>query len=436
MTDDPRIPRGRLQRLGKLAALGAKVGGGLVRAKTKDLLGGDGDPRVETARRMLETLGEMKGAALKLGQTISLGADSLPPEVKDVVSRMFSQAPTLPWPEIRAQLEAELGRPVHEAFASIEETPFAGASIGQVHRARLHDGAEVAVKVQYPAVAGALEEDMKNAALVVKTLKFGGSLLDGQEYFEELRRELLLELDYRREASLIDEFRGYLQRFPLLVVPHVHPEVSTAKVLVTDRLEGPTLHAYCQQIDGKPAAERFAIGQRLVEAVYGPFFFDHVIYADTHPGNFLVLPDAKLGVVDFGSVKRLSPAFWGCYHEAFSAGLQGGHPDLPTLMRRGGFTIETSDEEARRVSDEIATIVGLPLQGPYDFGEDRMVPELLALKNRHFLALARIRPPPEAILFYRSVAGLAYNLRQLKARGDFRPFFADTLRELAGRPSA
>lgn len=428
MSENSGIPRGRLQRLGKLASLGAKVSSDLVRAKSRELLGGDGDPRVEAARRLLSTLGEMKGAALKLGQTISLGSDSLPPEVRQVVSRMFSQAPTLPFPEIRAQLERELRRPLHEAFAAIEESPFAGASIGQVHRAKLHDGTDVAVKVQYPEVAGALEEDLKNAAIVVKTLKLGGSLLDGEEYFDELRRELLLELDYRREARLLEEFRGYYARYPLLVVPKVHPEVSAERVLVTDRLDGVTLDKWVQREPEASEERRFALAMRLVEAVVGPFFHDHVIYADTHPGNFLVLPDGRVGVVDFGSVKRLSDGFWGCYHEAFVEGLhRGGHPDLPGLLRRGGFRLSLPDAEAKEVADEIATIVGKPLQGPWDFGDDGMVRELYELKGRRMLQLAKMRPPPEAILFYRAFAGLAYNLRQLRAKGDFRPFFRDVL---------
>lgn len=430
MDDGPRIPRGRIRRLGKLASLGASVGGKLVKSRAKALLGGEGDPKVEAARRVLETLGEMKGAALKLGQTLSLGSDTLPPEVRKVVARLFSQAPTLPFEDIAKVIEAELGKHPHELFASFEEAPFAGASLGQVHRARLRSGEEVAVKVQYPGVAAALGEDLKNAETMVKALGIGGSLLDGRDYFDELKREISAELDYRRELVLLEEFRGYLARFPMLVVPKAYPELCAGKVLVLERLEGPTLHAYCQDLAGKSAEERFAVGLRLCEAIYGPFLFHRAIHGDTHPGNFVVLPEGRLGVLDFGSVKHLSERFWRCYRDAFAAGLAGEKPDLLTLIQRGGFTVTIPPEKARPLLDEIAHIVARPLHGPYDFGADTMVEELLALKNRAVLDLARMRPPPEAILFYRAIGGLSYNLRSLKASGDFRPFFREALAEL------
>ncbi len=425
------IPTGRLKRLGKVIGLTARVGTGLMAGRAKRLLGGEGDPKIEAARRVLETLGELKGAALKLGQALSLASDRLPPEVRDVVSRLFSQAPTLPFEQIAAVVAQELGAPPAEVFANFEETPFAGASLGQVHRARLHSGEEVAVKVQYPGVATALENDLQNAQSLVRALGLGGNLLDRREYVEELRREVLHELDYQRELTQAESFRGFFARWPDLVVPRAFPSLCTAKVLVSERLEGPTLHAYAQRAGELSGEVRFEVGERLVRAVFGPFLFHRVIHGDAHPGNFVILDGGRrLGVLDYGSAKHLSERFWGCYVSAFAEALNGRHPDVYTLLKQGGFTFAMPDERARAFLDELSHIVGGPLRGPYDFGRDAMLEDLLALKRRNVVDLLRVRPPVEALLFYRAIAGLGHNLRMLKASGDFRPFFARSLQEL------
>jgi predicted unusual protein kinase regulating ubiquinone biosynthesis (AarF/ABC1/UbiB family) len=425
------IPKGRLRRLGKVVGLTARVGTGLMAGRAKRLLGGDGDPRVEAARKVLETLGELKGAALKVGQALSLASDQLPPEVREVVSRLFSQAPKLPYERIAEVIQQELGAPPEQVFASFEPVPFAAASLGQVHRAQLKSGEDVAVKVQYPGVAAALEQDLQNAESLVRALGVGTSLLDRREYIEEIRREVMLELDYRREQERAEDFRTYFARWPDLVVPRAHPSLCTAKVLVLERLEGPTLHAYAQNAEERPSQERFEVGERLVRAVFGPFLFHRVIHGDAHPGNFIVLDGGRrLGVLDYGSAKSLSEQFWQCYVGAFADAIAGRHPDVYGELLRGGFVFNMPEERARALAQEIAHIVGGPLRGPYDFGQDAMLQELVALKRRSVMDLLRMRPPPEALLFYRAVAGLGHNLRALKAAGDFRPFFARAVGEL------
>jgi predicted unusual protein kinase regulating ubiquinone biosynthesis (AarF/ABC1/UbiB family) len=429
------IPKGRLRRLGKVVGLTARVGTGLMAGRAKRLLGGDGDPRMEAARKVLETLGELKGAALKVGQALSLASDQLPPEVREVVSRLFSQAPKLPYERIAEVIQQELGAPPEQVFAAFEPVPFAAASLGQVHRAQLMSGEDVAVKVQYPGVAAALEQDLQNAESLVRALGVGTSLLDRREYLEEIRREVMLELDYRREQRRAEDFRTYFGRWPDLVVPRAHPSLCTAKVLVLERLEGPTLHAYAQNAQERPSQERFEVGERLVRAVFGPFLFHQVIHGDAHPGNFIVLDGGRrLGVLDYGSAKSLSEQFWRCYVEAFAEALAGQRPDVYGQLVKGGFVFNMPEERARALAQEIAHIVGGPLRGPYDFSQDAMLQELMALKRRSVVDLLRMRPPPEALLFYRAVAGLGHNLRALKAAGDFRPFFEAAMVELGKLP--
>lgn len=433
MSEDRRIPRGRLRRLGKIVGMTTRVGAGMVAGQARKLLGDEGDARLAAARRILDTLGELKGAALKVGQTMALISDQLPPEARAVVARLFSQAPTLPYEQIAEVVEKELGGPPEALFAEFSKEPFAGASLGQVHRARLPSGEVVAVKVQYPGVESALEEDMRNAQVVLKAVGIGGRLLDGQEYFEEMRREITAELDYVRELKLLEEFRGYLARFPDLVVPRAWPQLSSRRVLTLELLEGPTLHEFVKGIDAVPNEERLQVSERLSKAVLGPFVYHRVIHGDAHPGNFVIMSGGRLGVLDYGSVKHLPEKFWRAYVEGFLAGIENRRVFFPALLRGAGFTFDLPDDKAAEVFDAVAEIVGEPFWGPYDWNRDTMIPRLINLRKRYALDLLRVRVPPEALLFYRAIAGLGHNLRTLKSNGDFRQFLRAGIVEARGQ---
>lgn len=422
-----RVPRGRLNRLGKLVGMTARVSGSIVQSSVQKALGQDDGAKAEAAKRVLSTLGEMKGAALKLGQTLSLGANHLPPEVRGIVSQLFSQAPALDYEQIAAVIIDELGGSPDSLFADFDEEPFAAASLGQVHRATLKTGEEVAVKVQYPGVADAMVEDMKNAAMVVKTLGMGTNLFDGKAYFNEVRDELQQELDYARELALLEEYRGYLEPWEDLCVPKAFPELCTGRVLTLERFDGPTVHEFVNSDEDIDADVAFRIGHQLTRAVYGPFFLCRVIHADTHPGNFIVRPDGTLGVLDFGAVKHFSEPFWKCFCNAVEIGLEDTPERLFDIMREGGFTIGLNEHKARELLTEIATVVGRPLLAPYDFGADEIVEDIKSMSTRRAADFLRVRPPPEGILFFRAVAGLTHNLRSLGSSGDWRPFFRECL---------
>jgi predicted unusual protein kinase regulating ubiquinone biosynthesis (AarF/ABC1/UbiB family) len=282
--DETTLPRGRLVRFGKILGMTARVSGDLLSSRVKRALGEHHDPGTEAAKRILATLGEMKGAAMKLGQTLSLGAAHLPPEVRSIVAQLFSQAPPVDPQAIARVITEDLGKPPSELFARFEPEPFAAASLGQVHRATTHDGLEVAVKVQYPGIDRAIDEDMKNAAAMVRALGLGTNLFDSKAYFTELERELRLELDYALELSLAEEFSGYLAHDPELVVPRPLRELSTRRVLTLERLEGPTLHQF---VEGPPAPaeQRLRVSLQLTRALYTPFVLHRAVHTDAHPGT-------------------------------------------------------------------------------------------------------------------------------------------------------
>jgi predicted unusual protein kinase regulating ubiquinone biosynthesis (AarF/ABC1/UbiB family) len=433
VTDKPDIPRGRLKRLGKLVGLTTQVGTDLLVGRAKQLLGGEADPKVQLAQKLVSTLGELKGAAMKAGQTLSMFAEQLPPEARQTLARLFSEAPPRPFEEIAKVVEAELGKPVTALFAMFDPQPAAAASLGQVHRATLHTGEDVVVKVQYPGVDQAMEADLKNVHALIRGLSLGGKLLDRRDFVAEVDEQLRGELDYLAERERLERFRGFVARWPDLVVPATYPQLSSRRVLVMERLDGPTLSAYTRQVDAIPAEERFAVGERLVRAIYGPFLYHRSVHGDAHPGNYIVMP-GRLGILDFGLVKDLSERFWRASLEVVSDAVSGKEMDLYGITHRAGFTIDLDETRARSLLAEVARIIGKPLMGPYDFATARMAEELIDLKSRRTLDLLRVRPPPESLFYYRSVVGLGANLKSLKAAGDFRPFFRQALRDLAASP--
>lgn len=429
MGNDPSIPRGRLKRLTRLAGLATQVGAGLASERVKRLLGQEPEGHAAVATKVLETLGSLKGVALKAGQTLSLFSSHLPPEARAVLGRLFSQAPRLPYAQIATVLEQELGAPPSAVFAEISEEPFAAASLGQVHAARLRTGEAVAVKVQYPGVAEALEDDLRNLSSLLSAVGVGGALMDTREYAEELRREVAGELDYRRELVHLERYRGLLARWPDLVVPRAFTKLCTGRVLVLERLEGPTLHELAQRVDSLPEAERFLRAEQLVRAVLGPWLRHRVMHADTHPGNYLALQGGRLGVLDFGSVKEGSEPFWRCTLEGTRALLEGASIDWVAAHERAGFVFNLPRPRAQELLERIATIAMPLLREPYDYSKDTVLEQLKELKLRYPLDMIRIRPPAESLLVGRALAGVQQNLRALHVRGDFRPFFREALQQ-------
>jgi len=266
---------------------------------------------VRAAEELLDKLGELKGLGLKLGQMLSYIDGALPadaePVFRRVLSKLQSEAPSLPWEAARGVLEETLGD-WQTHFASLEEEPFAAASIGQVHRGRLHDGTEVAVKIQYPGVAEAVRADLANLdsakSLAAPMLALLGASSNAQfagNVLEEIRARMEEELDYEREARMQQRFAQMYADVPSLVVPAVFPEHGGARVLTTAFEPGKPLDAVLDA----PQDLRNRWGETLARAVTDSLYVHHTFNGDPHPGNYLFRDDGTVVLLDFGCVKEI-----------------------------------------------------------------------------------------------------------------------------------
>lgn len=378
-----------------------------------------------TAERLVSTLGELKGAAMKLGQVLSMDSDLLPAEIRALVGRLQNQAPAMGFAQVAAVIRSELGDEPRKVFASFDEAPLAAASLGQVHGALTHDGARVAVKIQYPGVEAALRSDADVLRTLARTLSVT-RVIDANGYADELVARLLEELDYRREAASVERFAGALGVMEGLRVPRPMPALTTSRVLTLERLEGVTLSTFVAS--NPPPADRFRVARQLIFATHVPFLRARLVHGDPHPGNYLVAPDGRLGLLDFGSVREVPEGLPDIFRIALSTSLRGQPVPAVELARRAGFTVDLAEDEARTLMRQLLRIAGRPLHTErYDYAKDEMNRDLRALASANVTRLIRIRPPPAALLFFRALGGLSLNLRALGAAGNFRSIYEELL---------
>ena len=299
MAEDKKIPTGRIGRLARLAVAGVRTGASVV-------LDRDGSA---TARAAAEALGNLRGVAAKVGQMMSY-VDGMAPAAhaqhyESAMKVLRAAAPQSPFDDVKRVLEEDLRQPLDRAFAEFDRQPLASASIGQVHRARLPNGLEVAVKVQHPGVAQAMEADLASTGVLeVLAGAMGGKRVNSAGMFEELRTRLREELDYHREANHQTRFAAIHQGDARVVVPAVHHSHSAARVLTSTFVRGVGFEEAC----GAPLEDRQAWARTLWRYVFRGNLVHGIFNADPHPGNYLFHDDGRVTFLDFGCVQPISPA--------------------------------------------------------------------------------------------------------------------------------
>ncbi|MCC6559189.1 MAG: AarF/ABC1/UbiB kinase family protein [Polyangiaceae bacterium] len=313
-------PTSKLGRLARLAGLaprtipfaieGAKRALGRTRTEDEEAEARRkmGEEVKKTAEAMLKTLGEMKGLPLKFGQMASYIDGLAPPGYEEkfqaALKKLLDKAPPLS-PEAAVQMvSAELGAPPEEVFGTWEREPFAAASIGQVHRAITKDGEVVAVKVQYPGMDKAIENDLKSIGMLESMVAPIARKLNARQTIDELRRVFMDELDYAREAEMADLFRRMNAGDPDIYVPRVHHGLTTRRVITLEMVEGMSYAEFCEK--GSQEARNRA-GLALWRFTFRSMLRHGVLYADPHPGNYRFHDDGRVTILDYGCVKHLPP---------------------------------------------------------------------------------------------------------------------------------
>ena len=253
---------------------------------------------LRTAEDVTKTMGEMKGAAMKVGQVLSLMTGMVPDEMAGQLATLQASAPPMAYRLVEKVFRDEYGMPPGKLFRSFEHEPFAAASIGQVHRATLNDGTPVAVKVQYPGVREAIEHDLANMGLMIGMAGMLAKGLDAGPIVNDLKEGIRGELDYRREAGYQERFGEIYAANPFVRVPRVYAGLSTGRVLVQEYIEG---RPFREALD-LPQMERNRVAEIVFRFAFGNFYRNRLFNGDPHPGNYLLCADGQVAFLDYGCI--------------------------------------------------------------------------------------------------------------------------------------
>ena len=378
------------------------------------------DNMVRNAARIAETLGQMKGAAMKAGQMLSLHEGLLPPEVSAVLSVLQKEAPSVPFDVMERELRRELDD--YEAlFESLEPEAFAAASIGQVHRGVLRDGREVAVKIQYPNADRMVKADLKNLKALLGNLVGLFTDIDFDPIWREVRERLLEELDYLKEADNIRRTAAMHADCAEIIVPDVVPEATSRRVLTMEFVDGiPPTDATS---DRYPRRLRDQWGVTLFEFTLRGLFEHRFLHADPNFANFAFLEDGKVVVYDYGCMKEIPADIAAGYSQLMNAVISRRKAAVPEILHTMGVFKEGGAPLPREMTDPYVDLIHdiVRVSPPYTFGEDSSIYEnLYELGMSNWQTATDVCFPRDMVFIDRTLVGLFGNLSKLRATGRWR----------------
>jgi predicted unusual protein kinase regulating ubiquinone biosynthesis (AarF/ABC1/UbiB family) len=378
---------------------------------------------------LVEELGRMRGAAMKVGQVLSMVEfDGLAEEQQDELQRKLATLrdgiPPVPFARLEKLMRRELGGPLGRVFSDFDERAFAAASIGQVHRATTVEGDEVVVKVQYPGVAEAVETDLRNAMLLLPLVKRLAPGLDAKALATELRERISEELDYELEAQNQRRIERLMRGHPFVRVPRVHTDLSTRRVLVSEYLEGERFEA----VRRADEAERDRYGEIVFRFFFGVLYRDRIALGDPHPGNYLLRPDRTVAFLDFGLLRDINPARVAAERAIAQAVRDREAGDLKTALVAGGYlptdrADAVDDEFALRLMRMAIKWYAVPGERRFSSGHEHRhdgrerppAEERTNMKTQ----VNQFTLPPDAILIRRMHALVGIVLQQLRSGADW-----------------
>ncbi len=349
--DKDAIPTSRVARSAKLGSLAAGQAVRQMGTRAANLTRDEeaahaamSARQLQAAEQIVTALGTMKGAAMKVGQVLSfLDVGFVPEEHREQfqakLAALRDSAPNVAFKDMRKVVESEYGEKLSKMFAEFDETPIAAASIGQVYRARLHDGRDVAVKVQYPGVAAAVRADMQNLGIILRVLKSVAPGLDVRAVGAEIRERIDEELDYELEAGNQRALARVYRNHPFVVIPGVIGELSRTRVMTTEFVSGIGFEAMKQL----PQPERDRIGEIVFRFYFGSMYRHRQFSGDPHPGNMILLPDGRMAFLDFGLFKRIAPDVAEFELHVARLGVERRGEELLAHLERGGLIADPAD---------------------------------------------------------------------------------------------
>ena len=368
------FPSSKLERGTIIAKTGIKVGKNYAQRYLKNKISGkqddDGKFHSDNAKEVFKEFTKLRGTALKIAQGMSMDQGFLPEEFTEVMSQAQYSVPPINKALVRSIIKKELGNYPEQLFASFESEAFAAASIGQVHRAELKDGRKVAIKIQYPNVRETIGSDLAMGKTIAKRFIKKGANID--PYFDEIKTTLLLETDYKHEGEQIDLFNNRFSSLNI-EIPEWIQEFSSDKVLCMTFLEGRHLGEFVKE--NPLQEERNHFGQLLWDFFHEQIKGNDYIHADTHPGNFLFTQDKKLGVIDFGCVKKFPKEFFSDYLQLLPTHLRDNEEEIRALFEKlEVLKPDSKNGDIEQEYFEFAKNYGMAFAKPYkedvfDFGD-------------------------------------------------------------------
>ncbi len=429
-SDDTAQPVTKGRRFMKLAGMTASVAAGYAGSRVKGLFQTSADAREsraesykETGERIAQTLGELKGAAMKIGQMASIGSDILPKELSDSLSKLQKEAPPMSYEVIAGQIESEFGMAPELLFEHFDREPFASASIGQVHRARTDDGREVVVKVQYPGVDSTVDSDLGHLKLALKAsglvTRHHRKGLD--DVFAEVRERLHEELDYCNEADNVRFFGKHHAQHPFVVVPEVIGERSSQRVLTMSFEPGDAI----KDMDalGYDQATRNKIGENLFHAMGSQLLELNAVQADPNPANFAFRKDGTVVLYDFGCVKYIEKDLISNWAALVNAAIDNDYDTAEEYLIALGVRVPDKPRPPVELYEKWHDIFLKPLKfdGFYDYTDGSLHKESVKLLPETMKWMTSFTPPSQLVFIDRTIVGNYGNLRAIGTHARMMP---------------